>query len=43
MLEINDDPDPQNIEKVLEFPVKNSENMSYNEFFHEHMVKNLLV
>ena len=41
MLEINDDPDPQNIEKVLEFPVKNSENMSYNEFFHQHMVKNL--
>ena len=41
MLEINDDPDPQNIEKVLEFPVKNSENMSYNDFFHQHMVKNL--
>ena len=40
MLEINDDPDPQNIEKVLEFPVKNSENMSYNEFFHQHMLKN---
>ena len=40
MLEINDDPNPENIEKVLEFPVKNSENMSYNEFFHQHMLKN---
>ena len=25
----------------FEFPVKNCENMSYNEFFHQHMVKNL--
>ena len=41
MLEINDDPNPESIEKVLEFPVKNSENMSYNEFFHQHMLKNL--
>jgi len=42
MLEINDfqDVDPETIEKLAEFPIKNSENMNYNEFFHQHLVKN---
>ena len=40
MLEISDISEPEDDEIITEFPIK-SKIMSYQEFFYEHMVKNV--